>query len=190
MPFDADELWYGVGTSVAEVLHGGDADIYPAPAFDHLPTLDAPDATDPFVEIVRRRTEPGSKKVAFRGHLLAAVHQGNHSVNVPGEAQRGCLEIRHFPFLGLNHLRRKIQTHMQSFERTPDVVMGSHVVQWARLDESALRSVVSEGGANGRRSCPSWLGGRRHDHAVDDRSDVGCADRRMTERGRAGSPPG
>ena len=76
---------------------GGGADIYPAPAIDHLPTLDVPDATDPFVEIVRCRTEPSTNKVAFRDSLLAAVHQGNHWVNVPAEARWGCLEIRHFP---------------------------------------------------------------------------------------------
>ena len=146
VPFDADELWYGVGTPVAEVLRGGGADIYPAPAFDHLPTFDAPDAIDPFVEIVRRRTQPSTNKVAFRGHLLAAVHQGNHWVNIPGEVRRGCLEIRHFPFLGLEHLRRKIEINMESFGHTPGVVMGSHIARWSGLDKSTLKMVVSESG--------------------------------------------
>ena len=35
----------------------GGAAIYWAPAFDHLPTFDAPDVTDAFVEIARRRIE-------------------------------------------------------------------------------------------------------------------------------------
>ena len=102
--------------------------------------------------------QPSTKKVAFRGHLLAAVHQGNHWVNLPGEVRRGCLEIRHFPFLGLKHLRRKIETHMKSFERTPDVVMGSHVVHWARLDESTLRSAGERERAYRCRSSPLGRG--------------------------------
>ena len=167
---------------------GGDADIYPAPAIDHLPTLDVPDATDPFVEIVRCRTEPSTNKVAFRDSLLAAVHQGNHWVNVPAEARRGCLEIRHFPFRSVEHLRRKIETHMKSFERTPDIVMGSHVVQWPHLDVSTLRRLVTERGRPSSILSRSAGGPSATSRVPTRLSDVGCAEPRMTERGRAGEP--
>jgi glycosyltransferase involved in cell wall biosynthesis len=143
VPFDADELWYGAGETIADVLRRGRGDILPAPVFDHLPAADAPDAIDPYVEIVRRRTEPVTNKVAFRAHLLAAVHQGNHWVNVPGVVHRGLLEIRHFPYLGFNHLRQKVALNADSIAHTSeDVVESWHIAAWTRLDDAALKRAV------------------------------------------------
>ena len=111
--------------------------------FDHRPSLDAPDSRDPYVDIVTRTASPGPSKVAFRANLFASVHQGNHWVNDPGTVRRGALEIRHFPFLGFEHLRRKLISTAEAYRRTDlAATEWSYVRDWVELDDDALRAVA------------------------------------------------
>jgi hypothetical protein len=140
VPFDADELWYGAGERLSDVLRAGRGDIYPAPMFDHRPSFDLPDTNDPYVEIIDRTVLPGPNKVAMRAHLLTAVHQGNHWLNDPGVVQRGALEIRHFPYLGLEHLRRKVEYTVSAYRHTD---FGgddhSYIIDWEPMNDAELR---------------------------------------------------
>jgi hypothetical protein len=112
IPFDADELWCGVGTSIADVLHDLPGDIATAPM-----QFFAPDPTENTSrDIYRLQTKrqdrdiEGAVKVAFRAHLLADMAAGGHSVAHPaGAVVDGRLLIRHYPWIGSDHFIAKMR---------------------------------------------------------------------------------
>ena len=139
VPVDADELWYGVGTSLAGALRASRAHVLPAQLWDHLPGRDSPDSANPYVDLIRRTVDPSTKHVAFRAHLLAGVHEGSHWVNRPGEVERGRLEARHFPYLGFDHFVSKLRRGAAALARTDlSPGTGTEWRAWGTADDAGV----------------------------------------------------
>ena len=139
VPVDADELWYGAGTSLADALRSSTGHILPAQLWDHLPRREDPDSVNPYVDIIRRTVDPVTQHVAFRAHLLAGVHEGSHWVNRPGEVERGRLEVRHFPYLGFDHFRTKLRQGAAALARTDlSASTGTEWRAWGTADDAGV----------------------------------------------------
>lgn len=125
VPFDADELWSHPAGRLAEVLADQplDVDVVPARMFDHRCTaLDDLAEPNPFLRMAWREPVPAPMgKVAIRWQPGAAIHQGNHGV----ELRRGgrwsavtLLEIRHFQWRSPEHMVRKARNGAAAYRAT------------------------------------------------------------------------
>jgi Glycosyl transferase family 2 len=139
IPFDADELWYGVDEPIAARLRSLGGDAAPAPVFDILPEPGQRVATDPYLQLTRRTVTPVTKKTAFRAHLLAATASGNHSVAQPVRGVRDAVVIRHYPFLGFDDFVRKGREGTKALEATDlPANIGEHWRRWGRAGPEDL----------------------------------------------------
>jgi hypothetical protein len=127
LPFDADEVWYGLNGTIAESLAQVDdgVNIVRAGGWDHVVRHDSggtPFATwncPPPFSCWRRPQMQQLAKVAFRAHPRASLHMGNHDVNLPGSPEtdaRGVLEFRHFQYRSLEQMTRKLRNGRQAYE--------------------------------------------------------------------------
>jgi glycosyltransferase involved in cell wall biosynthesis len=139
VPFDADELWYGVGAPLATRLRALDGDAAIAPMFDFLPRPDQHVVDDPYRALTTRRRQPGTQKIAFRAHLLASIGTGNHWVMQPVRTVHGAVSIRHYPFLGFDHFVEKARIGNAALAATdlPSEV-GAHWRAWGESDDHGL----------------------------------------------------
>jgi hypothetical protein len=145
IPFDADELWYGVGEPIATRLRSLGGDAAPAPLFDVLPGPDQRVATDPYVELTRRTVTSVTKKTAFRAHLLAAIASGNHTVSQPVRKVRDAVVIRHYPFLGFEDFVRKGREGTRALEATDlPANIGEHWRRWGHAGPDDLKTFWDE----------------------------------------------
>lgn len=117
VPFDADELWVAEHR-ISTLLAGVDCDVAEATLFNHFATSIDPDEPDPFRQIVWRQRQPGGlPKVAFRWRPGAAIHQGNHGVDLPGDVHRErLLEVRHFPYRSAAQFVRKARNGAAAYK--------------------------------------------------------------------------
>ena len=106
IPFDADELWYAPGSTLAEFFTDCRYDSVQCVGFDHI----CRDLTGGTVEtITYRRPYPQQiPKVAFRPSARNYVDEGNHHVSQPGRVGSG-LELRHFQYRSFDQMRRKVR---------------------------------------------------------------------------------
>lgn len=154
IPFDADELWYSHHGKVSDVISQADdqgATILHAPLFNHFPTALDPGEKIPFQSIIYRQKERGAlPKVAFKWTDGAVIAQGNHSVSgVQGDAMRGILELRHFPYRSWNQFLSKVYNGSKAYAATNlPADMGAHWRGYAdiinKFGEQALRENVFE----------------------------------------------
>lgn len=132
VPFDADEWWYGLGGTIAEMLDGLDADVVKAFGFDHVPQMTDTADTDPTRRIGNRRAHTQTfPKVVFRAHPDAYLHMGNHDVERPGQRINGLLEYRHFGYRTLEQMIRKVRQGKAAYEAS--TVHETHGAHWRRL---------------------------------------------------------
>lgn len=145
LPFDADEVWYSPGSTIAEALGSvpDDVQVLKAAGWDHLVRegghefestegdgIDCSvcheysDATlhevGPFSPWRREQTQP-MVKVAFRAHPNPLVDMGNHGVTLPGTQGRdttGVLAYRHFQYRSLAQMTRKLRQGRAAYEAT------------------------------------------------------------------------
>ena len=123
LPFDADEVWYGLHGTIAESLAQvpEDVSIVRAGGWDHIVrnSVDAhgyPGFSGPFSGW-RRAQMQQLAKVAFRAHPDPQLHMGNHDVNLPTETDiRGVLEFRHFQYRSLEQMTRKLRNGRAAYE--------------------------------------------------------------------------
>lgn len=116
VPFDADEVWFGLGGRLADVLMGLPNEVLIAETylFNHVVTAldDAADG-DPVSRIQWRRPEPVAlRKVAVRARRDLQIHFGQHAASFD-EVDRprrvaDVLEVRHFPYRAAAQLIAKI----------------------------------------------------------------------------------
>lgn len=141
IPFDADELWYCPdGDRISDVLYATTADIVCAAAYDHIATPKDGYDPNPFLRITHRRTyRQRLPKVCFRAHPDAQLHMGNHDVDRPGERAE-LLELRHFQYRSLDHLRQKVRQGAAAYDAAPDLhaMYGTHWKSLAALPDEAL----------------------------------------------------
>jgi len=140
VPFDADELWYGVGAPLAPVLRSLDGDIAVADMYDFLPDAVRAASDDPYHDFSLRTAAPVTEKVAFRAHLLAAIASGNHAVSQPGRKVRDAIRIRHYPFLGFEHFLEKVRNGgaVLALTNLPDEI-GGHWRRWGSMPDDELQ---------------------------------------------------
>lgn len=140
LPFDADEIWYGVDPQtgepcrIADALSQVDDEIQVVRAFgwDHIwiprPVYpDGIDRTGPFSPWRRRETQKLAK-VAFRAHPDARMHMGNHDVTLPGPSVVGPLAFRHFQYRSLEQMTTKLRQGREAYEASD--VHPMHGTHW------------------------------------------------------------
>lgn len=110
VPFDADELWFAEGRTVAEFLRACAADIVRATVHDVFPCSDDdPEETNPFLRLHRLDVAPFPVgKVAFRTARLLKVAEGNLDVTRRGRRTDG-LTIAHYPWRTFEQMVGKVR---------------------------------------------------------------------------------
>lgn len=120
LPFDADEVWYGVDPQTGGPCRISDAlsqveddvQVVRAPGWDHL-QREAPYGTfSPW----RRPQTQQLAKVAYRAQHGAVLHMGNHDVSIKGRDVIGPLAYRHFQYRSLEQMTRKLRNGRQAYE--------------------------------------------------------------------------
>lgn len=114
IPFDADELWTGLGK-----LRDIDADVVATKPWVHVPQP-GEDGANPYVAYQHRQviTEP-QWKVAFRWVPGARIEMGNHGVvGAGGNWRHDVLDIRHFQYRDLEQVRRKVSQGVEAYDAT------------------------------------------------------------------------
>ena len=134
LPFDADEIWYGVDPQtgepcrIADALSQVDDEIQVVRAFgwDHLQRCDC----EPFLPFSEWRRKDPQKlaKVAFRAHPDARLHMGNHDVTLPGPSITGPLAFRHFQYRSLEQMTAKLRQGREAYEASD--VHPMHGTHW------------------------------------------------------------
>lgn len=153
VPFDADEIWFAHRDRLGVILRDMDkqTNIVQAPLLNHFETI--LDENDPlaFRRMVWRQAHPAPLfKVAFRWKKGCVVEQGNHSVTLekPKIGANHSIEIRHFPYRGFEHFKRKARNGAAAYAATDlPVDMGAHWRSYGRIleesGEEALREVYN-----------------------------------------------
>lgn len=138
IPFDADEIWYFPGGTLAEALLGCDGGIIRSDLYNHFGTALDPDESNPFTRMQWRQRQPGALvKVAVRWNENIKIHQGNHDASGWEGEVRGGLELRHFPWRSWEHLLRKVRNGSKAYAATDlDKDMGAHWRNYATLIEN------------------------------------------------------
>jgi len=115
LPFDADEVWYGLDGTVAEslALVADDVDVVAAAGWDHIVVPGAGDY--PFSPYRREETQQLAK-VAFRAAPNLVVDMGNHDVAPRGRRTGGVLAFRHFQYRSLEQMSRKLRNGRAAYE--------------------------------------------------------------------------
>lgn len=129
LPFDADEIWYGVNPDtgepcrISDALYEVEADVQVvrAPGWDHIArevdghtvsVNQAPPAFSPW----RRPQTQQLAKVAYRAQPGAVLHMGNHDVSIKGKDVIGPLAYRHFQYRSLEQMTRKLRNGREAYE--------------------------------------------------------------------------
>lgn len=128
VPFDADELWFAIGRSLADELRSSDASVVRATMHNVFPG-DDDDAVepDPFFRLGQIDSEPAAyHKVAFRGYPLMELEMGNNEVIRRGRRRDG-LFIAHYPWRSVSQMAGKLRHGRVAMEATGlDERMGAH----------------------------------------------------------------
>jgi len=145
VPFDADELWFGIGEPLSERLRLLAGDAASAAMYDFLPEPGRCDSTDPYREMTRRTIAPVTRKTAFRAHLLATIATGNHWVQQPVRVVSDALAVRHYPFLGFDHFVQKaVQGGAALAATSLPRNVGEHWRDWADAPDLQRRRMWGE----------------------------------------------
>ena len=145
LPFDADEIWYGVDPQtgepcrIADALAQVDDEIQVVRAFgwDHIRRVPEDPTEDPDWDPLSqfnpfspwRRQDPQKlAKVAFRAHPDARMHMGNHDVTLPGPSVIGPLAFRHFQYRSAEQRARKLRQGREAYEASD--VHPMHGTHW------------------------------------------------------------
>lgn len=149
VPCDADEIWYTPdGTRIEDWLDAlpDGVGCVNARLLNHIATaLDDPDDPDPTRRIRWRFAWQGTRpKVAVRWSPEATIHMGNHSADGwMGRAVAAgpdSLQIRHFPWRGVERYVRKIRNGEEAYAATdmPEAI-GAHWRMFAGQPDDAIR---------------------------------------------------
>lgn len=122
LPFDADEIWYGVDPQSGEPCRISDAlslveddvQVVRAPGWDHI-QQDESEWSAPFSPMHRPQTQQLAK-VAYRAQPGAVLHMGNHDVSIKGKDVIGPLAYRHFQYRSLKQMTTKLRNGRAAYE--------------------------------------------------------------------------
>lgn len=117
VPFDADEMWFAQGTTVAKYLTTSNLDVCRAELHNVFPSPAG-------WKIDTKPDGPG--KVAFRASRFALLKMGNHGVLRSGPRGEG-LYIAHFPWRSEEQVRSKIMQGVVALDAAGhDNSVGAH----------------------------------------------------------------
>lgn len=137
IPFDADEWWYGEGSSLVDVLGRQEADVVRCSVHDARPAGPAWMPGDP----LRVKTTPMPRaKVAFRAAPWVWVYEGNHEVDRPGRRGDG-LAMLHASYRSPDHVRERVRTGSRSIRAAGPTIaegVGRHWHVLADLDDEGV----------------------------------------------------
>jgi len=150
VPFDADEWWCSRWGTVAEVLHGLEAEygIVTAELVDHMATSVDPKIGNPIVRLPWRRVKPlDFPKVACRTSEHLVIDQGNHWARYPGGLPVAAtpnphLVVHHYPYRSLEQFIRKVRNGADAYAATdlPEAI-GKHWRSWGEMSDDTLRDI-------------------------------------------------
>ena len=141
LPFDADEMFYARGCTLAEWFEVCRYDVVGAQVFDHIATDDDdPTTANPFLRIRHRRQYPQRlAKVAFRAAADVEVAEGNHDVRGVGDRRCGGLFARHVQYRTFEQMARKVRNGAEAMDAAGiHPLHGTHWRDAARLDDAGL----------------------------------------------------
>ena len=135
LPFDADEVWYAEGGTIAQALDTVTADVVMAVGWDHIVRGDGDAPFSPW-----RRPQPQTLcKVAFRARPDAELNMGNHDVRPAEHRQRGPLRYRHFQYRSLEQMTRKLRNGKAAYEAsTVHELHGTHWREGGALSDDDM----------------------------------------------------
>lgn len=126
VPFDADELWFADEGLLADRLRSLTGDVVTARMVNTFPTASGGWGLDPSPQL--------HGKVAFRAHVLAALSQGNHGVDRPGErvpVSQVELKVAHIPWRSFDQFAAKVRQGALAYAAARgEEHLGNH---WRRL---------------------------------------------------------
>lgn len=136
LPFDADEIWYGVDPQTGEPCRIADAlsqvdpeiQVIRAPGWDHIAQDEGHGWSQTPFSPWRRQDPQKLAKVAFRSHPSARLHMGNHDVTLPGPSLTGPLAFRHFQYRSLEQMTTKLRQGREAYEASD--VHPMHGTHW------------------------------------------------------------
>lgn len=136
LPFDADELWYGIDQPIADALSACDADVVMAAGWDHIVRQPQDTPFSPW----RRPEYQTLSKVAFRANPAAELNMGNHDVRGCGPHRvGGVLAYRHFQYRSLPQMARKLRNGRAAYEAsTVHELHGTHWREGGLLSDDEL----------------------------------------------------
>ena len=141
VPFDADELWFAEGDTVAGFLRRSTATVVRALMFNVVPQGTSVRVGDATGWVMGREPAPMTK-VAFRPHPFMALSMGNHAVDRPGPEAAG-LGIAHLPYRAPAQLARKVRTGAAALDEVPGEA-GYHWRDLGSLADDDLDRVWSD----------------------------------------------
>ena len=129
VPFDADELWYGIDGTVRETLHRTTTPIAIAESFNYVP-IDEGGPT--YAQRFPYRLADASlrRKVAFRANWLARIKFGNHDVWLPDVTASRQLRIAHYRWRSVEQVQHKAEVATTAVVASR---LGSNVEHWFRI---------------------------------------------------------
>ena len=100
VPFDADEFWFGVEGTLAEVLSTSKNTVEISQLYNLFPTASG--------DLVLDTTAHFDPKVCFKSWRSSVVTMGNHRVLRPGAQGTDRVVILHLPWRSRQQLQRKL----------------------------------------------------------------------------------
>ena len=145
IPFDVDELWFGLDRPLAEMLLGQDLSIsvVAVETWSHVETGHDRDDPNPFKRMIWRRPHKSSlPKVCYRYHPKLRIWQGNDAIAdeygrfLPAYTDPRC-QIRHFGARSFEHFLGKMQRGAAAMKAAPELPesMCSHWRAYGRILE-------------------------------------------------------
>ena len=134
VPFDADEFWFGVEGTLAEVLSTSKNTVEISQLYNLFPTASG--------DLVLDTTAHFDPKVCFKSWRSSVVTMGNHRVLRPGAQGTGRVVILHLPWRSRQQLQRKLMQGAKALELTdlPED-LGYHWRKNGELSEKQLADI-------------------------------------------------
>lgn len=142
VPFDADELWYGLD----RLTEDAPQNYATADLLNHYETgKDELDLASPFARMAWRRAEVGENsipKVAVKWVQGMELQMGNHGVKWANKLGEPLVlpPLHHFQYRGFDHFRRKVRNGKQAYDASNlPAGYGAHWRELGALGDEELR---------------------------------------------------
>ena len=139
LPFDADEFFFAVDRSVADLLRGESKAVVSAD-FHHMVPTSGTAVINAATSFLLDSTPAFPGKVAARTHPLLEIIPGNHAATRVGGVTRG-LHIAHALYRSPEQLARKFRGGMKAAAASSSTVPGTHWVKGGQLSDSEIAGV-------------------------------------------------